>query len=719
MNNHEGIVPALYQALNERGYTELTPVQTAVLAKELTAADLLVSAQTGSGKTLAFGLNIAPTLLQGAKSFEYAPAPLALVVAPTRELAMQVKTELEWLYINTRALVTTCVGGMDIRNERRALQRGSHIVVGTPGRLRDHIERGSLDTTAFKAVVLDEADEMLDLGFREDLEYILAAAPRDRRTLMFSATVSPTIGKLAKRYQRDAIRVTTSSEKEQHGDIEYRAFNIAPNDRENAIINILRFYEPKNALVFCGTRLMVNRMTSRFTNREISVVALSGELSQSQRIQALQSMRDGRAQVCIATDVAARGLDLPNLELVIHADLPKNKESLLHRSGRTGRAGRKGTCALMVPHSARRKTETLLRLANVKATWGKPPSIDEILKRDRERIHEDPMLIEPLTEDEKIVVNELISRHGVEQAAGAFLRLYRAGRSAPEELLDTALPELGKNNREGFKNSVWFRLSIGREQNAEPRWLLPMLCRGGHLTKSDVGEIRIQTEETFVELRGECVDRFVEEIGPDGMVEEMTSATRVNGPPKVDRGALSGLGGDKRRGDKARSPSTRSKRFGKFDGKAEQRTKSKDKRENRQGRSSMHERKKGSYGDVNKEQRAKKDREQSWDQKNSKALNPIKRSSTTTHGKPITESADEVYARRNTKSDPYKNGQQDGGELVRPGERKKKKKKENNNKGKKRLKITTGEKAGRELGHKSSRGMSDGLGPRKRKPPVR
>ena len=143
MNNDKDIVPALYQALKKRGYTELTPVQTAVLAKELRDADLLVSAQTGSGKTLAFGLNIAPTLLQGAKNFEYSPAPLALVVAPTRELAMQVKTELEWLYNDASASVTTCVGGMDIRDERRALQRGSHIVVGTPGRLRDHIERGS------------------------------------------------------------------------------------------------------------------------------------------------------------------------------------------------------------------------------------------------------------------------------------------------------------------------------------------------------------------------------------------------------------------------------------------------------------------------------------------------------------------------------------------------------------------------------------------------
>ena len=669
MKNDKDIVPALYQALKKRGYTELTPVQTAVLAKELRDADLLVSAQTGSGKTLAFGLNIAPTLLQGAKNFEYSPAPLALVVAPTRELAMQVKTELEWLYNDARASVTTCVGGMDIRDERRALQRGSHIVVGTPGRLRDHIERGSLNTTAFRAVVLDEADEMLDLGFREDLEYILASAPLDRRTLMFSATVPATIGKLAKRYQRDAVRVTTSSEKEQHGDIKYRAFNIAPNDRENAIINILRFYEPKNALVFCGTRLMVSRMMSRFTNRGISVVALSGELSQSQRTGALQAMRDGRAQVCIATDVAARGIDLPNLELVIHADLPKNKESLLHRSGRTGRAGRKGTCALMVPHSARRRTEMLLQRANVKATWSKPPSIDEILNRDQERIHEEPMLIEPLNDDEKIFVKELISRHGPEQATGAFVRLYRAGRSAPEELLDAALPEPVNAKQESFKNSVWFRLSIGQEQNAEPRWLVPMLCRGGHLTKSDIGSIRIQRKETFVELKGECVDRFVEAIGPDGMVEEMISATRANGPPKGERSVSRGARGDKRKRGKVRSPSTHSRRKAKLDvggGK------------------------------------------ESSGRKKHKAQDPRKRSSKSTRTKSIAELTDEVYAWPESKVGSRKDGKQGGGEQARRGEKKSKK---NKKKGKKRPKILTGGKPGRALGKKSSQGQADGPGP--------
>ena len=173
MADFAGVVPALGQALSKRGFDALTPVQEAVLAPELTAADLLVSAQTGSGKTVAFGLALAPALLEGAARFGVAAAPLALTVAPTRELALQVKRELEWLYEPTGASVVSCVGGMDMRTERLALQRGAHIVVGTPGRLRDHIERHSLNTAALKCVVLDEADEMLDMGFVEDIEFIL------------------------------------------------------------------------------------------------------------------------------------------------------------------------------------------------------------------------------------------------------------------------------------------------------------------------------------------------------------------------------------------------------------------------------------------------------------------------------------------------------------------------------------------------------------------
>ncbi len=538
MTEFEGIVPALGRALDKRGYTELTQVQKAVLELEPEGADALVSAQTGSGKTVAFGIALAPSLLDGEERFDRAAAPLGLAVAPTRELALQVKRELEWLYAETGAVIASCVGGMDIRTERRALERGAHIVVGTPGRLCDHIRRNALDMSDLRAVVLDEADEMLDLGFREDLEFILDAAPAERRTLMFSATVSRTIANLAKNYQRDAVRITTAAEQKQHGDIEYRGFLAIPQERENAIINVLRYHEARNALVFCNTRATVNHLTARFNNRGFSVVALSGELSQSERTHALQAMRDGRARVCVATDVAARGIDLPNLELVVHADLPTNAETLLHRSGRTGRAGRKGVSALIVAPNGRRRAERLLRDAKVRLEWTSPPSADEVLQRDDERLMADPHLEDPIQENEADFVKALLEKHGAEQIAAAFVRLHRAKLSAPEDVTEVTIQDGGgmreerAPRREEFDESVWFSLSVGRKQNAEPRWLIPLLCRAGDITKREIGAIKMQQDETFVQLDAACVDRFLAAIGPQAVLERSIRVVQLEGTPE-------------------------------------------------------------------------------------------------------------------------------------------------------------------------------------------
>ncbi|MBC7477456.1 MAG: DEAD/DEAH box helicase, partial [Pseudorhodobacter sp.] len=433
------IAAPLAAALASKGYETLTPVQSAMLGDGVAGRDLLVSAQTGSGKTVAFGIAIADDLLRGADQLLYADAPMALCIAPTRELALQVARELEWLYQGANAKIATCVGGMDYRTEKRALDRGVHIVVGTPGRLRDHIERSSLDMTGIRAVVLDEADEMLDLGFREDLEYILGTAPAERRTLMFSATVPKEIAALAQDFQRDALRIQTQGEARQHIDIEYRALSVAVRDREHAIFNLLRFYESTAALVFCKTRANVNHLFARMSNRGFQAVALSGELSQAERTHALQALRDGRARVCIATDVAARGIDLPGLDLVIHADLPSNSETLLHRSGRTGRAGNKGVSALIVVPAEFKKAQRLLQGAKVVAEWAKPPSADEVQEKDDLRLLDHPLMTADVT-DEAEFATKLVESYGAQQLAGAFIRLWREGRSAPEVLSDNLPP---------------------------------------------------------------------------------------------------------------------------------------------------------------------------------------------------------------------------------------------------------------------------------------
>ncbi len=524
------MIQTIADALADQGYDTMTPVQDAVIAPELDGADLLVSAQTGSGKTVAFGMAIAPTLLGDQTHFGRAGAPLALIIAPTRELAMQVSRELTWLYGKAGAIVATCVGGMDTRTERRTLDRGAHIVVATPGRLCDHIKRNNIDLTDIRAVVLDEADEMLDLGFREDLEFILGESPATRRTLMFSATVPAAIAKLAKSYQRDAQRISVVADGKQHSDIEYRALTVNPRDTENAILNILRFYEAKNAIVFCNTRAAVARLTSRLTNRNFSVVALSGELSQTERTNALQSLRDGRARVCVATDVAARGIDLPNLELVIHADLPTNADTLLHRSGRTGRAGRKGVSALIVPPKMRSKATRLMGWAKLDAEWALPPSASEVNAADQERLLNDAAWTTPAPEDAVEFVAELVERYSPEQLATAFVNLHRSRGSAPEELSN---PGDGKENapRMEFGKSVWFTVSTGRNDGAEPRTILPMLCRVGDMTRDDIGAIRVQPRHSYVEVAEGAVPKLVNALGPDMKAEDGVTLTRLDGVP--------------------------------------------------------------------------------------------------------------------------------------------------------------------------------------------
>jgi ATP-dependent RNA helicase DeaD len=538
--------PGLRRALTARGFVAPTPVQAAIMAPGVDVRDVLVSAQTGSGKTVAFGLALAQTLLGDNERFPAAGAPRALIVAPTRELAIQVHRELAWLYAETGARLTTCVGGMDPQRERHALGHGVHIVVGTPGRLCDHLARGSLVLDRLAAIVLDEADEMLDMGFREDLERLLDAAPKQRRTLMFSATIPKPIATLAKHYQRDAMRIAPAGEGDAHRDIEYQVVAIAPRERELAVVNLLRFHDAPGALVFCGTRDGVTHLAANLSERGFAVVALSGELSQRERNQALQAVRDGRARVCVATDVAARGLDLPDLGLVIHADLPQNKEMLVHRSGRTGRAGKKGLAIILALDAARRFVERLLQSARVEATWRLPPAADDIRRRDHDRLAvEIRALADEISEADRSVARTLLADRSAEDLVAALVRLRREARPEPEELTipasmrppsaDRGAPatrdarphphSFGPRRRNGHderpsrgdaRKLVWFTINIGRSKNADAKWLIPLLCRRGGITKNAIGAIQILARETRVEISHDVSERFAAAVSePD------------------------------------------------------------------------------------------------------------------------------------------------------------------------------------------------------------
>ena len=485
-----------------------------------------------------------------------------LIVAPTRELALQVHRELTWLYGHAGARVVSCVGGMDPRREQRDLADGAHIVVGTPGRLCDHLRRGRLDVSQLKAVVLDEADEMLDMGFREDMEFILKTTPEARQTLLFSATLPRGIVALARQYQREAVRVEVTGDEGGHADIEYRAVRVHANDLENAVVNVLRFFELPGTIVFCNTRNAVRHLQATLLERGFSVVALSGELTQNERTQALQSLRDGRARVCVATDVAARGIDLPSLDLVIHADLPSDPEVLQHRSGRTGRAGRKGVAVLLVPPSRRRRTETLLTMAGIEAVWEAAPTAETIRKLDQQRMLQEDLFAKEFTDEDLSLARALLAERSPEDIAAALARLYRSGRPAPEDILDpgedggrsrhergrerSGRDRPGRNDFDKASQSrtrprsrdaisegaVWFSAAIGRQKNADARWLLPMICRRGGIDKHEIGKINILDTTTEFEISASAAASFDARIKrPDKedniRIERLSSASKA------------------------------------------------------------------------------------------------------------------------------------------------------------------------------------------------
>jgi len=424
------------------------------------------------------------------------------ILVPTRELAMQVAEAVHTYGRGRQIRVLPIYGGQSIGQQLRALSRGVDVVVATPGRALDHIGRGTLNLASVKCVVLDEADEMLDMGFREDLEEILEATPAERKSLLFSATMPKPIVALAKRYQKDALRISTVSESPGHGDITYQAVAVSPNDIENAVINLLRFHEAETAILFCATRDNVRHLHSSLTERGFAAVALSGEHSQKERNAALQALRDGRARICVATDVAARGIDIPSLSLVIHVETPRDAEILQHRSGRTGRAGRKGVAVLVVPYPRRRRVDGMLKMARVLAEWVPVPSAEMIRERDRERMLADIAKPIEASDGDRALAEKIVEIMSPIDLAVALVYARRQGTPEPEDLNEQSAGDgpPRQERREGFDDVSWFRMDIGRRQNADPRWILPLLCRRGHITRNEIGAIRITANETFFQV---------------------------------------------------------------------------------------------------------------------------------------------------------------------------------------------------------------------------
>ena len=420
MHNIFNINKTLFNNIQSKGFANFTDVQKIVIDEKNKNRDLLVSSKTGSGKTLAYSLSISDEVLN--TKIQVNSTPSGLIVTPTRELALQVFQETLWLFKDTSLIAVTSIGGMDINKERNKISKKFNLLIGTPGRINDHLRKKILNLSQLSFLVLDEADEMLDLGFKEDLDSIIQSSPKNTRKLLFSATLPKKIISLANKYQRNPKKIEVSNQNIPHSDIVYETFFINKKDNENAIFNLLRFYENKNILIFCSTRSSVTHIHSRLLNRGFKVVCLSGALNQSERFKALQDMKNGRSKICVATDVAARGIDLVNLDIVIHADLPRNRENLLHRSGRTGRAGKKGKCILFFSPKEIKFYENLIVEAKIKPQLKKFISKEQIEKKDNEKIFSKIFSNEKAIDNEEIILQNILNKFSVKDIALAYIR---------------------------------------------------------------------------------------------------------------------------------------------------------------------------------------------------------------------------------------------------------------------------------------------------------
>ncbi len=525
-----GLKPALLHALTELGYEEPTPIQAETIPKLLGGHDIIGQAATGTGKTAAFALPIVNGI------DESTPArPVALVVVPTRELAVQVSEAIFKYGRGSRVKVVPIFGGQPISRQFKALERGVHVVIATPGRAIDHIKRRSLDLTNVRTVVLDEADEMLDMGFTEDIEAILKATPDSRQTVLFSATMPPRIAKIAQTYQSDPITVKIGSGKQTKAStlIRQTVYVVMRNYKATALGRILDIEQPTSAIVFCRTRTEVDELAVTMNARGYRAEALHGGMDQKQRDRVMSRLRDGSAELLVATDVAARGLDVDSLTHVINYDVPSAPESYVHRIGRVGRAGREGIAITIAEPRQRRLLKNIERLTGQQIAVEKVPSVSDLRSKQIEMTvgAVSEALAVPDLEDYQPILDALGESHSERDIALAALKLVHTARGSAVD--DREIPDASdwKNGRDrdgkggkkqgkrapsgkprgggGDGETGFVFVNVGRKAGVRPGDLVGAIANESGLTGADIGPIRISENYAVVGVPESDVDNVV------------------------------------------------------------------------------------------------------------------------------------------------------------------------------------------------------------------
>jgi ATP-dependent RNA helicase DeaD len=511
-----GLTPSLVSAVAALGYEEPTPIQREAIPVLISGADMLGQAATGTGKTAAFALPLLDKLTKAAKTSR--GKVLALVLVPTRELAMQVAEALHKYAKGSNLNVVPVYGGAPMDHQIRALRRGTEVVVGTPGRVLDHLRRKTLDLSLVEVLVLDEADEMLDMGFSEDIDAIVAETPDTRQTALFAATFAPRIMSIAGRHLKNPKKVQIAQEKRAAGklpQVRQVAFIVGKGQKISALHRILDFESPKSAIVFCRTRLEVDELTDTLNAHGYGAQALHGGMVQKQRDRVMQLFRSEKADILVATDVAARGLDIDHVSHVINFDLPTAAEVYVHRIGRTGRIGREGVAITLLAPREQRFLQYVERLTKQKVEIGKLPSEADLRKRRLEGAKETvrARIAAGELDDMKELVASLAEEFDIMDVAAAAIALANEAADKPAPA-DEPMPEAepGFRGERASGRLTLLRISVGKEESIRPADLVGAIAGEAGVPSRVIGAIKIHDDYSLVEVPEELSERIIEAL---------------------------------------------------------------------------------------------------------------------------------------------------------------------------------------------------------------
>src|SRR5688572_6923233 len=542
-----GLDPRIVEALTALGYEEPTPIQQQTIRPLIDGRDLLGEAATGTGKTAAFALPILQRFIDegGPKG----TGPLAVVLVPTRELAMQVAEAVHRYGKAMGVRVLPVYGRQPIGRQIHAMRSGVDVVIATPGRALDHMRRGSLVLGGVRIVVLDEADEMLDMGFQEDIETVLKASPAERQTVLFSATMPPRIEAIAKNHQRNPVRIRINKPVAKPGEapkVRQQAYVLPRAQKMGALGRILDLEAPAAAIVFCRTRTEVDELAETLNARGYKSEALHGGMTQYDRDKVMRRLRSGEAELLIATDVAARGLDIDRLTHVVNYDLPAAPEAYVHRIGRVGRAGREGVAITLVEPREHHALRNIERLTNHRIEIAKVPTVADLQARRLDMTI--ASLREALSGEEnehyRVVVDSLSSEHDVVQVAMAAVKLYHQATTAEiEEAEPVAAPPPVKTqfNPVTGRDMVRIWVGAGRQAGVRPQDLVGAIANEAGIAGALIGAIQITDRFSLVEVPEEVAEQVIKGLGKSNIRGKKVRVAR-------DAGSSPGSSAPRRRG---------------------------------------------------------------------------------------------------------------------------------------------------------------------------